>query len=75
MSCAGRGEREAARRAARAAEQPAAGELAHQFLRGRQGNAGVAGKLGRAEARARGAAGGGGHQHDRIIGKMAEAHV
>jgi hypothetical protein len=43
-------------------------------LRGWQGNASVGGELGRAEARTRGVAGGGGHQHDRIIGKMAKAH-
>ncbi len=69
------GEREAAARAARAGQQAAGGELAHQFLRGGQRDAGVAGKLGRAEARARGAAGGGGHQNDRIIGEVAEAHI
>ena len=68
-------EREAAAGAANAAQKPAGGELPHQLLRRRKRNAGLAGKLGRAEARARGPAGGGGHQHDRIIGKVAQAHV
>ena len=64
-------QREAAAGAASAAQQAGAGELAHQFLRGRQRHAGLVGKRGRGQPRARGAAGGGGHQHDRIIGKMA----
>ena len=51
------------------------GKLAHQLLRRRKRNARLGRKLGRAEARARGPAGGGGHQNDRIIGKMAQAHV
>ena len=53
---------------------PAGGELSHQFLCRRKREACLAGELGRAEARARGPAGGSGHQDDRIIGKVAQAH-
>jgi hypothetical protein len=67
--------RETARRAAHAPEQPASGELAHQFLSGRERDPGILRKLGCAETRTRGTAGGGGHQHDRIIGEVREAHV
>ena len=69
------GQREAAARAAHAGQQARSGELAHQLLRGRQRHAGLGRKLGRAEPRARGPAGGGGHQHDRIIGEVGQAHV
>jgi len=62
-------------RAAHARQESARGEDAHQFLRGRQGNAGLGGELGRAQASGRGPAGGGGHQDDRIIGEVAKAHV
>ena len=68
-------QRETSAGATRAAEQSAGGELAHQFLRGRERDTGIGGKLGRAEARTRGPAGGGGHQNDRIICKMAKAHI
>ena len=67
--------RRSRRRRRDAAQQAAAGELAHQFLRGRKRNAGLARQLGRAQARAFGPAGGGGHHHDRIIGKVGQAHV
>ena len=55
--------------------RPAAGKLAHQFLRGRQGHSGLLRQLGRAQARARFAASGGGHHYDRIIGKVGQAHI
>jgi hypothetical protein len=71
----GASEREATAGAAHAAEQAMTGELSHQLLRGGEGDAGFGGKFGRAKARARGTAGGCGHQHDRIIGKVTQAHV
>ena len=74
ISCAGLRKRKAAAGAANAGEQAAGGELAHQFLRGGKRNACLGRKLGRAEASAGRPAGGGGHQDDRIIGKVTEAH-
>ena len=71
----GPSERETAAGPTRAAEQAMAGKLPHQLLSGGEGHAGFAGKFGRAEASTRGTAGGSGHQHDRIIGKVAKAHV
>ena len=61
--------------AARADQQPVSGESLHQFLRGGEGDTGLVAELGRAEAHVAITARGGGHHHDRIIGKVGKAHV
>ena len=68
-------EGKSARGASYAGQQALGGKTAHQFLGGWQRNAGILGKLARAKARAGFPAGGGGHDHDRIIGKMGQAHI
>ena len=61
--------------AARPDQQPGLAESLHQFLRGGEGDPGLVAELGRAETRIATAARGGGHHHDRIIGKVGKAHV
>src|SRR5690349_5713385 len=53
-------QREAAARTAYTGEEAAVGELAHKLLGRRKRQSGLVRKLGRAEARSRGTAGGGG---------------
>ena len=65
----------AAARAALSGEQAGGGEALHQLLRRGERNAGLLGELGRGQARKCIAARGGGHDHDRIVGKMGESHV
>ncbi len=66
---------ESAGRAAGARQKALGGQAAHQLLGGRQRNSGLLRQLARAEARAGFPAGGGGHDHDRIIGEMGQAHI
>ena len=51
------------------------GQAAHQLLSGWQGYTGLQRQFARTKARASLPASGGGHDHDRIIGKMGQAHI
>ena len=71
----GPGQRIASASSALAHQKAVGGKLLHQLLGGRQWNAGVRCNIGRTQARAVLAAGGRGHHHDRIVGKMGESHL
>ena len=66
---------EAASRTANTGQQALRGQAAHELLGGRQGHTGLQRELTRAKARASLPASGSGHDHDRIIGEMGQAHI